>query len=255
MQKKLVIAAAVATILVNVMANVIPYNGKTTAQISDSFAIYFVPAGYVFAIWGLIYVAILAYVYYQFKYTKVSDIKHIDEINAWFLISCLGNSVWIILWHYDYYIATFFMMAMLLISLIGAYLEIKKIKKQDRKFFWMVKAPFSLYLGWISVATIANISAILFSVGIDGGDNAVLWAAIMMVVAGILAVVMVLREKDYIYPGVIIWALIGIAVKFSMVSMLVWTTVVVTIVIAVSVVVTRFGLVAQLKSLGKKSGK
>jgi hypothetical protein len=119
------------------------------------------------------------------------------------------------LWHYEYIVSTIFMMVLLLFSLINIYLELKKIKKSDKKFNWMVKAPFSLYLGWISVATIANMTDVLFSLGFTGGDGAQIWAFIMILIAGILGAIMVVRERDYIFSGVIIWALIGILVKFS----------------------------------------
>ena len=217
-----VIVATAVTLVINILANALPINNITTAQVSDLFAVYFVPAGYVFAIWGVIYVGIIAYTIYQLKFTKEEEKKSISEISQWFVIGCLANSIWIFLWQYEFITATIFMMILLLISLLGIYLEIKKIKNPSRKFFWMVKAPFSLYLGWITVATVANVSDVLFDLGFNGGNYAVWWSIAMMGVAALLAIIMMLREKDYIYAGVIVWALIGIAFKFNLVQEIVW---------------------------------
>jgi hypothetical protein len=219
-QKVFVLIATVITLIVNGLANVIPYNNKTTAEISDSFAVYFVPAGYVFAIWGLIYIAMIAYTYYQFQIQKTDSVE-MNEIASWYIISALANSVWIFLWHYEYIVSTIFMMLLLLFSLINIYLELKKIIKFDKKFFWMVKATFSVYLGWISVATIANVTDVLFALGFTGGEGAQFWALGMIIIASILGAIMIVRERDYIFSGVIIWALIGIGVKFNNVGVII----------------------------------
>jgi hypothetical protein len=57
--------AVVVTIAINLLADIIPINNISTAAVSDSFQIFFVPAGYVFAIWGLIYIGLIAYGLYQ----------------------------------------------------------------------------------------------------------------------------------------------------------------------------------------------
>lgn len=244
-----VVVATLVTITINLLSNVVPYNNKTTAQVSDSFAVYFVPAGYVFAIWGIIYLGIIAYAFYQFKFAKQENADQMSEIASWYLISCLANSIWLFLWHYEYIVATIFMMALLLISLIGIYLEIKKVKVQDKKFSWMVKIPFSIYLGWITVATVANAAAVIFVLGYDGGNYATWWTVGMMGVAALLAVIMILRERNYAYPMVIIWAIIGIAVKFNLVSNIVWAVVVY---VAIIVITMLLSLVLKKDKQNKK---
>lgn len=234
-----VIVATVVTLAVNLLSNAIPFNNKSTAEISDSFPVYFVPAGYVFSIWGLIYIGLIAYAVYQFKFANQNEEGNIKEINSWFIISCLANSVWIFLWHYEYIIATIFMMILLLVSLIGIYLEIKKKSNKSKKFFWMVKAPFSLYLGWISVAIVANFSSVIFELGFDGGNYAIWWAIGMMALASILAIIMMLKEKDYIYAGVIVWALIGIAVKFSAITNMVWAVDICVLVMGIALLISK----------------
>jgi hypothetical protein len=238
-RKVFIFGTIIFTIIVNLLANVIPFNNKTTAQISDQFAVYFVPAGYVFAIWGLIYIGLLAYGYYQLKLSPDKEKDVMKELGEWVIIGCLANSIWLFLWHYEYIVATIFMMALLLVSLLAIHFELKKINNSTRSFFWMVKAPFSLYLGWISVATIANVTDLLFSLGITGGMNASVWAVIMIGVAGVLAIVMIIREHDYIYPSVIIWAIVGIAVRFSVVTDIVATVILTSLTIAFCAVITK----------------
>jgi translocator protein len=244
-----VIAATVVTLVINLLSNIIPFNNVTTAQVSDSFPIYFVPAGYVFAIWGVIYLGIIAYAIYQLKFIKLDEQKNFSEIGSWFLIASLANCLWLFLWQYEYIVATIFMMVLLLISLLGIYFEIKKIKNPTKKFLWMVKAPFSLYLGWITVATVANFSAVLFTLGYDGGNYAIWWAIGMMGVATLLAILMVIREKDYIYTLVIIWALIGIAVKFKTIMEMVQAVI---IYVALMFIVSAISFVSKKNKQNKE---
>jgi hypothetical protein len=95
-------AALVVTILVNGLANALPLNGQLTGEISDRFRVYFVPAGYVFAIWGVIYLSLLGFVVYQFLPAQ-RDHPRLRRIGAWFALSCAANSAWLVLWHYEYF--------------------------------------------------------------------------------------------------------------------------------------------------------
>jgi len=208
------IIALSATIIVNNLANSLPLNGQTTGEISDRFPIYFVPEGYVFSIWGLIYMALIGFVIFQVLPAQ-RDNPRLKAIFTWFIAGNLANILWLFFWHYEFFPLTLVAMLVILASLIMIYYLLRCNKpKCSVSEQWLVRAPFSLYLGWISVATIANVSQVLYISGWSGwGITSISWTIIMLVIAAALALLMFVRENDLIYGLVIIWALIGIAVK------------------------------------------
>ena len=212
----LTILALLVTIAVNALANALPLNGQTTGEISDHFPVFFVPAGYVFSIWGLIYLALAGFVIFQALPAQREN-PRLKAIFCWFVVSNLANILWLFFWHYEQFPLTLFAMFVLLVALLMIYYLLHvndpQITTGEK---WFVRAPFSLYLGWISVATIANVSQVLYISGWSGwGITQITWTVIMLVVASSLALIMFVREKDIIYGLVIIWAIIGIAVKQS----------------------------------------
>lgn len=214
MRQGLILLVTLITVGVNILANALPLNGQGTGEISDRFAIVFVPAGYVFSIWGLIYLGLLAFAIYQ-AMPQQKDNALIERIFPAYLTANLANSVWVFLWHYEAFLLTLLAMVILLVSLLAIYLTLTRAgQAQSRNERWLVRAPFSLYLGWISVATIANISQVLFFVEWGGwGIAPETWAAIMLVIATLLGLTMLWRERDWLYTSVLVWAFIGIAVK------------------------------------------
>ena len=214
MKKELIIKLAVllsvlAMFVVNILSNALPINGLTTASISDSLAIYFVPAGYVFSIWGLIYLGIIIYMISMFVNFKKEDMA----IAPYVIASSLANTAWIFMWHYKLiYISVIFML-IILASLILIALKLNKPEVSSAK-----KIPFNIYLGWISVASIANIAGALYTANWNGfGISPEVWSAIMIVIATVLAI-LALIKKNAAYTLVILWALIGIVVKFQGIS-------------------------------------
>ena len=208
------IAALLLVLVVNALATLLPINGQTTAAVSDAYPVLFTPAGYVFSIWGLIYLLLIAFVLYQaMPHQKTNPL--LVAIGGFFVLNCLLNAGWIFAWHYNQILFSVLIMILLLISLIIIYLRITKIpkpiNKQDR---WFVKLPFSVYLGWICVATIANISIALYSINWGGwGLGAVSWTIIMLTVGSVLALYMVLDRNDRAFALVFVWAFIGIYVN------------------------------------------
>ena len=202
----------ILTITVNGLANALPLNGLSTGEISDRFEIFFVPAGYVFSIWGLIYLGLIAFAIYQFL-PKQSDNQLLKKIAPAYWIGSLANIIWLFLWHYEVFSLTLLAMLTILGSLLYIYMRISKAKSElDSKQKWLVKLPFSLYLGWISVATIANVSQVLFFFDWGGwGISPAVWAVIMLTIATLLGVLMQWREDDLPYVLVLVWAFIGIA--------------------------------------------
>jgi hypothetical protein len=206
----LTVIAALATITVNILANALPINGLNTGEISDRFDILFVPAGYVFSIWGLIYIGWLVYAVFQALPSQV-DNPVLKKIAPWYWISSLGNIAWIFLWHYQVFAFTVVFMGLILISLLVINRILADVQGQPK---WFVKLPFSVYLGWISVATVANVSQWLYYLGWSGwGIAPASWAVIMLAVATLLGVLMAWLENDSFYTLVLVWSLIGITVS------------------------------------------
>ena len=208
------ILALVATLAVNAMANILPINGQTTGQISDRFQVYFVPAGYVFSIWSVIYLTLAAYVVYQALQSQRSN-PRLKKIDGLFLLSSAANSLWILLWHFEFFLATVLVMAVLLVVLIAIYQRLDvgraRVSLAER---WFLHLPFSLYLAWITVATIANVTATLAYYRWDGwGIAPEMWAVIMILAGTAIALATSLPRRDVAFMLVIVWAFAGIGVK------------------------------------------
>lgn len=200
------------TLTVNGLANILPFNGQTTAEISNRFPIRFVPAGYVFSIWGVIYIGLMAFAVYQLLPAQKKS-KVLDQIAPLYWLASLANALWIFLWHYEYFPLTIVVMLILLLSLIAIYRRLRIYGLQTVGFHWCVQVPFSIYLGWISVATIANAAQLLYFLEWSAwGLSPELWAGIMLAVATTLGLLMLRRERDVAYVLVLIWAFVGIAV-------------------------------------------
>jgi hypothetical protein len=206
------ILATLITITVNGLANALPLNGQSTGEISDRFSIYFVPAGYVFSIWGLIYIGLIAFAIYQ-ALPNQSENEIIKKISPAYWVSNLANSAWIFLWHFELFPLTLIAMLTLLGSLLYIYVQLRVPRSSlERAQKWFVNTPFSIYLGWISVATIANFSQVLFFLGWGGwGISPASWAVILLAIATLLGLLMLWRETDRPYALVLVWAIVGIA--------------------------------------------
>ena len=225
------------TIIVNGLANALPLNGQGTGEISDRFSIYFVPAGYVFTIWGLIYLGILGFMIYQALPAQL-DNRLIRKISPAYWISSLANIAWIFLWHYEIFTFTLPVMLTILASLLYIYIQISK-ESSDLTLSqkWFIKFPFSIYLGWISVASIANASQVLFFFGWGGlGISPAVWTVIMLVIAAGLGILMNWRENDALYVLVLIWAFVGIAVSQADTSMVAITALTAAVVLVFALV-------------------
>jgi len=212
----IVTVVTLATLVVNGLANALPLNGLETGEISDRFAIYFVPAGYVFSIWGLIYLGLLAFTVYQALPAQREN-PRLQRIRGWYTLSGLANIVWIFLWHYEVFPLTIVAMLIILGSLIVTFLRLGiGVSAAATGETWAVRVPFSIYLGWISVATVANATQLLYYLNWNGfGIAPEAWAVIMLVVAAGIALAMSLTRGNIAYVLVFVWAYAGIAVKHA----------------------------------------
>lgn len=220
--KKLSIAnflAFVITVIVNGLANALPINGRTTGELSDMYPNLFVPTGLTFSIWGVIYLLLLMFSTYQLvlAFGKPENAKIIHEIGPWFIISSIANCSWILAWHYVLPEISLVIMIILLISLIKIYLGLEQVKSSISKTTkWLIYPCFSVYLGWITVATIANITTVLVDWGWNGGMiGASTWTIVVMSVAIGMGIYFAIIRKNIPYTIVIAWALYGIYLKRS----------------------------------------
>ena len=211
------IVAFVLTVIVNSLAgSTTLLGGVNTAEISDSNPTLITPAGYVFSIWGIIYVLLGIFVIFQ-ALPRQREKEYNKQIGWLFVLSSIINIAWLFLWQYELLSLSLILMFMLLATLILIYtrLGIGKSKATFQEKI-AVHTPFSVYLGWITIASIANVSVTLVSLNWDGfGINPETWATLIIIVALVITLLVLATRRDIAYGLVIIWALIGIAVKQS----------------------------------------
>lgn len=204
----------VLTVLVNGLANTGALNGKTTGEISDLYPTLITPAGYVFSIWGVIYTLLLVFVVFQ-ALPRQREKPFLQEISFLFVLSGLLNVLWLFLWHYDQIALSVLLMFALLATLIAIYLRLQIGRSTlPLKEKLCVHLPFSVYLGWITVATIANVATALTAINWDGfGISNDTWAVLVIIVALAITLTVIITRRDVAYSLVLIWALVGIIAK------------------------------------------
>ena len=204
--KILVAVTYIAMVVMNFLANALPINNRGTGEISNAYPNLFTPAGPAFSIWGLIYLLLGIYVIYQFVKKDQKTEEVIQKINPFFIATSLANISWIFAWHYDYIAISVAVMAVLLILLIkiadiirlGNFTTIEKVS------IW---APFSIYFGWITVASIANITVFLVSIGWNGfGLADFVWTSIILLVGALIGILRMNKDKNIAYGLVLVWA-------------------------------------------------
>lgn len=231
-----IIISLVVVLVVNGLANILPINGLTTCEVSDEFPVLFVPAGYVFSIWGLIYLALFAFAIYSVT-PRGRENQTIDSIAWWFVAANVFNSRWIFFWHYFQFPLTLIAIVGLLVSLIAIFLKLR-IGVEQRPLLgkFVVATPFSIYLGWATVAVVANFAQTLYSIENRGASlTQEIWTVVLLLVATVLEVLMIFKRRQIAYPMVLTWAFIGIYVKQGETPVVAYTALVLGIAIAVLV--------------------
>ena len=200
-------------VYVNFLANSLPINNRSTGEISDAYQNLFAPAGLTFSIWGLIYLLLGGFVVYQFIKKDQKTDELISKINPLFILSSIANILWIFAWHYDYIGISVLIMSTMLFLLI----KIAGLVNKDKLTFpknILVRTPFSVYFGWITVATIANITVFLVSLGWNGfGIADFIWTAIILVIGATIGIARINKDKNRAYGLVLVWAYSGILLK------------------------------------------
>ena len=210
------LAAFVLVIVLNVMSNALPINGQTMPEISAKYPSLFTPAGFTFSIWGVIYLALLLFVIYQALPSQRSN-ETIAGISRLFQVNCVANASWIVAWHYDLLTVSLLLMLVLLVTLILIYRALLGVVEQASiTQHLLLHIPFSLYTGWITLATIANVSTVQTGNGWDDlWLTAVSWTLLKLALAGAIGAAVVLRYGDAVFILVVAWAACGISVMQS----------------------------------------
>ena len=207
MNKKLLkffaLAAYLVMVTVNALAMILPIAGRQTGKVSDGYANLFAPAGYAFSIWGLIYTLLAIYIIYQLK-QKEGEL--LSKVNGLFIVNALLNAAWIFAWHYDYIGLSVLLMFGILYTLIRL-ADIFRANKLSQKEAWLLRTPFSVYFGWITVATIANITVFLVSINWNRfGFSEVFWTIVILLVGAVIGSWRMWRDRSLPYGLVLVWA-------------------------------------------------
>jgi len=243
--------AILAALAFNLMVNILPLNGVYTGQVSDHYPNLFTPPGYVFAIWGVIYILLGVFVVYEVRAGQRGE-AYLKDIGLWYVLGSLANITWLTLFHFSYNIPGLLVLSMipivvLLFSLLMTYIRLGIGKKTVAfKQMLAIHLPVSVYLGWISLATIANAASVLNAL-IPGIPMAVqgLWTAAVIIIALLITLLMIVLRKEVAFGLVVIWASVGIAIKQMAVQMIYLTAVSAAVIVAVAIVL--FPLIRRRK--------
>ena len=236
------------TVVVNGLANALPLNNKTTGELSDQYPNLFVPAGLTFSIWGVIYILLAIFVIYGLIISVKNNTQKtafIENIGILFFISSLANIGWIFAWHYEILPLSLVLMLVILGSLITIYLRLR-IGKSDSTLSerYLVHLPFSVYLGWITIATIANVTAVLVDINWNTfGLGEQFWAVAVIIVGIAIALSVLLTRKDIFYCLVVDWAFLGILLKRLADSTPVQSVIIISI---IGMALISVGIIAQI---------
>ena len=240
----------------NALANILPINGVNTGAVSEQYSNLFAPAGVTFSIWGLIYLLLLGHIIYQLIEIRTSEStrkRMLYEVGILFSVSSIINTIWIFMWHYDHIGITVILMLFLLLSLIAIRMRLEKYTL-NRTQKLLVRLPFSIYFGWITVATIANVTTYLVSIEWQGFSlPEAFWTNGILFVGGFIGIMTLIRLKDMAYGFVIIWAYAGILIKHlspkgyngNYISVIVSTIVVIVMLIFAQYLVLRYKIGKQ----------
>jgi translocator protein len=211
------ITALAATVIFNFASQAFRLNGNTNQELANRYDILYFPADWAFGIWGIIYTLLIAWVIYQALPTQRTN-PHLRRIGYLFVATCAANIGWLVAFHYEQFALSMIAMLVLLVTLIAIVLRLglpdKNTALVDRL---LVFIPFSVYLGWISAATITNAAYVLYDAGYREsllGIGAETWTVVMLVISGILAVAMIMFRRDAASALVIAWAVAAIGSRY-----------------------------------------
>ncbi len=210
--------AFLAMVAVNTLAVLLPINGVTPGEVSDAYPNLFAPAAVTFSIWSVIYLMLLLFTLYQtglFTRRTPEAPAAVERIGPLFILSSVLNAAWIFCWHYGNIPLSLICMAGLLITLILIHKRIGKEKLSQLECTF-VRIPFSVYFGWITVASIANVTTLLVSLGWNGfGLSETFWTIAVLIIGMVIGLSVILPNRDAAYGLAMAWAYLGIVIKHN----------------------------------------
>jgi len=207
--------AFVSVVFINYLSNTGLMNNTTIGEISGSYRSLFTPAGYTFAIWGVIYFLLFGFVIYQGRSLWSKKVKNDDFVTRtgwWFIVSCIFNSAWVFAWIFEYTGLSCVLILLLLFSLLQIIFKNRmKLDVESLPIITFLWWPFVIYSGWVTVASIANISTYLIKIGWEGfGISDVIWAIILIIIATLINIIVIWKRNMCEFALVGAWALVGI---------------------------------------------
>lgn len=240
------IVAIVGSIAVNTVSNIFPLNGVNVGKLSNTlFAnVQIIPANYAFAIWGLVYVGLIAFGIAQLQPNQRQN-PSLQQGGYRLAIACVAQCAWIYLFLARLFPLSTLAMVGIVVPLIGLYQSLhdgqRRVSQQER---WLIHIPISIYLGWITVATVVNVAIALYSVNWSGwGISSEVWTVVMMVVSAAIAAIVNIQRRDMAYLLVIVWALVGIVIRQMSVPLIAVTGGI------LAIALVWLGIVTRLKML------
>jgi translocator protein len=220
----LAVGTFLTTVTVNSYANISVIGTMSVGEISDSFQNFFTPAGYVFSVWGVIYLSLLGFSIYQ-ALPSQREKPLMRRIGWLFILTNVFNGTWIFAWQFLLFPLSWLIIVGLLITLLLIYRQLDAERGRvgvAQKLF--VHVPFSLYTAWVTVATIANTTILLQDLGFNGGPIAPqIWSAVIIVVGATIAGYVIYTRRDIAFTGVIVWAYAGIVNNYLSTEIVAYT--------------------------------
>ncbi len=245
-------------VVMNGLANALPINGVTSGEVSDKYFNLFAPAGITFSIWGVIYILLGIYTIYQIvalRNQESYERLHLSKINVLYCITSGANALWILSWHFEILWLSLILITVILVGLIFIRLELDKVTLKSKEK-WLIRLPFSVYFGWLTIATIANVAVLLVSLNWNGfGLSPVFWTVLILIIGIIISGLTTFRFKDIPYALVILWAYTGILIRHTSTSALSgqYPVVIVTVSFCIVAIVVGIGEIVRRYFFSKES--
>lgn len=221
----LVVFTVVSVLVMNYLSQSLPFGGQTNGQVSDKYHTDFTPAGFAFSIWGLIYLGLTAFAVYQALPSQRTN-PRFRAVGPLVILNGLLNCLWLPTFQNEYFLPSVLIILSMLFTAFGINLGLRLHKPLEPELAhhrvsdvpaaekWIARAPFGLYFGWLTVASIANVSVWLTAIGWDGwGLDTQLWAQLLIVIGLFIGLFTFNRLRSFSYLIVFVWAFSAIAVE------------------------------------------
>lgn len=210
-------------------------NGMAVGEVSDAFFgdVLIIPAGFAFSIWGLIYFGILALAVAQ-AWPGHGDNPHFEEARIPLIANMICNFGWIVFWQSLVFpVATAILVLQFATAVWLYYAMGIPSRPAFSKVETWIRPAMSLYLGWLTVATVVGVAVLLNywewgAFGLSMGA----WVSIMLVIVAAVGFALTLWWDDPVYTLALVWGLIGVALRPDQAGVVMVTAVVAVLFLA-----------------------